>query len=306
MSRVVVVKYNGAAPAAGLDADDYRLLLAAGLRTLAGTGQPKAAISALLPSGVIGMKTNCIARKLNSTPVPLVDALCSLLIESGYHDNDLVVWDRTCHELTSAGFTLNASSFGRRCLGTDTTGAGYSSEFYLSGEVSSMVTRIMTDLVTANINLPILKDHSIAGLSGGMKNMYGAINNPNKCHPNNCDPYCAHVSNLDPIRTKNKLIIIDAIRVQYHGGPGFVADYMYRFGGLIISNDPVAVDRVGLDVLEKIRALKGRPTLASEGRPVNYLTTAEKIGLGSATLSNIDLKILQIDSSGQESSGVLF
>ena len=61
--------------------------------------------------------------------------------------------------------------------------------------------------------------------------MYGAINNPNKYHADNCDPYCAHVNSLEPIKSKNRLTMIDAVRVQYNGGPGYVEDYLTYYGG---------------------------------------------------------------------------
>ncbi len=180
-----------------------------------------------------------------------------LLIEAGVSENNTVVWERSNRELKEAGYTLNASFSGRRCLGTDTNGVGYSSEFYTSGEVNSLVTGVLTEIVDVNINLPILKDHSLAGMSAGLKNMYGAIHNPNKYHGDNCNPFCAHVSDLEPIRTKNRLTVLDAIRVQYNGGPGFVGSYVYHWGGLVMSEDPVACDSVGLQILEDIRKTQG-------------------------------------------------
>jgi uncharacterized protein (DUF362 family) len=304
MSRVVVVKYNGGDSSLG--EEEYRQLLSSGLGALTGEPTPKTAIQSLLHLGAVGMKLSCITRKQNSTPVSLVDALSKLLVDAGFHDNDIILWERSNRELSAAGYTLNASSFGRRCLGTDTNGVGYGREFYEYGEVNSLVSRVMTEMVSSNINMPILKDHSIAGLSAGMKNMYGAINNPNKYHPNGCDPYCAHVSNLEPIRTKNKLVIMDAMNVQYHGGPGFVPQFIHRYGALIFAVDPVAGDRVGLEILERIRALKNVKTLEQDGRGVKYLASAEKTGLGIADLKRIELKVIQIDRSGNESAGELF
>jgi uncharacterized protein (DUF362 family) len=304
MSRVVVVKYNGGN--SGLSEDEYGRLVSSGLCALTGELTPKAAIQALLPSGAVGLKLSCITRKQNSTPVPLVDALSKILVDAGFHDNDIVLWERSNRELSAAGYTLNASSFGRRCLGTDTNGVGYSGEFYQFGEVNSLVSRVMTEMVASNINMPILKDHSIAGLSAALKNMYGAINNPNKYHPNCCDPYCAHVSNLEPLRRRNKLVVMDAMRVQYHGGPGYVSQFIHNYGGLVFAIDPVAGDRVGLEIVERIRAMKNVKSLEQDGRGVKYLDSAEKTGLGIADLKRIELKVISIDSAGNESAGELF
>ena len=144
-----------------------------------------------------------------------------------------------------------------------------------------------------------MKDHSVAGLSAGLKNMYGAINNPNKYHADNCNPFCAQVSALEPIRTRNRLTVISAVSVQYQGGPGYIADYFAPYGGLIVSDDPVAADRIALEVLDHLRTAHGQPTLAKAGRPVKYLATAEEIGLGTATMSKINLRVAQVDVDGQ-------
>ncbi|MFQ6008245.1 MAG: DUF362 domain-containing protein, partial [Candidatus Zixiibacteriota bacterium] len=181
-----------------------------------------------------------------------------------------------------------------------------SGAFYSSGDVSSLVSRILTDMVDYNINLPVLKDHSIAGLSAGMKNMYGAIHNPNKFHDNNCDPFCAHVSNLEPVRKKNRLTVIDAIKVQYNGGPGYVSNYISYYNGVIMSDDPVAADRLGLKILEHMREVGGLPPLAKVGRPVKYLASAQQLGLGSADMKQIEVDVVIVDKNGRQKGGELF
>jgi hypothetical protein len=43
-----------------------------------------------------------------------------------------------------------------------------------------------------------------------LKNMYGVIHNPNKYHPNGCNPYIADLNMLPEIRTRMRLTICDA------------------------------------------------------------------------------------------------
>lgn len=306
MSKVVVLRQERSNGRKSISATEYKHLLSVGLVGLAGTGSVRSALAEFLPRGVIGMKTNCLAGKANSTSVALAEGLGDLLVENGFDENDLIVWERTNRELAGAGYTLNASSFGRRCLGTDAEGVGYGREFHTSGEVNSLVSRILTDLIDCNINLPVLKDHSIAGLSASLKNMYGAINNPNKFHDNCCDPFAAQISNLAPIRAKNRLTIIDASKVQYQGGPGFMGQYLDYYNGLIISNDPVAADRIGLEILEGIRKEHGQPSLESAERPAKYLQTAAGLGLGTADLEKIDLEVIEVNQMGHTAEGKLF
>jgi uncharacterized protein (DUF362 family) len=305
MSRVVVARTDYSDLAQRLDRSDYRRLLRAGFAELLGNADWHSKLKALLSGRTVGMKTNCLTGQLNSTPVALVEALGDELVHAGYDENDLVVWERTSRELSRAGFTLNAASTGRRCLGTDSNGVGYSSDFHSSGNVNSLVSRVLTNTVDCNINLPTLKDHSIAGMSSALKNMYGAIHNPNKYHDDNCDPACAHIYDLAPVHDTTRLTVIDAVRVQCDGGPGFVRTHMYPYGGLIISSDPVAADRVALEILTHLRKLNGRKRLEDAGRPVKYLATAAKLGLGEAELGQIDLKVLHIDPAGDVTEGEL-
>jgi uncharacterized protein (DUF362 family) len=306
MIRVVIAKASGGDSGRHLSKDEYRGLLESGFKALAGLNDIKSSVSKFLPGGTIGLKVSCLARKFNSTPVPLADALVELLIQTGISENKIIIWERTNQELESAGYALNTSAIGRKCLGTDTDGYGYSRDFYSSGPVNSLVSRILTETVDHNINLPVLKDHSIAGLSSGMKNMYGVINNPNKYHDTNCDPFVAHVSNLEPLKAKNRLSIIDAVRVQYNGGPGFDSRYLARYNGLILSDNPVAADRVALEILEHCRQQNALPSLEKAGRPAKFLKTAESIGLGTADLSKIDLKVIVKDAGGGERPGEMF
>ncbi len=301
MSSVCVVKYSGKNRGEPLSSDEYQRLVEIGLKTIAGESKIAGAVKKFIPSGIVGMKVNCLTRNLNSTPVALADGLTKVLSKAGTDINNIVIWERTSRELELAGYDLNASSFGRRCLGTDTNGFGYSRNFYSSGEVDSLVSRILTDLIDYNINLPILRDHSIAGLSASLKNMFGAINNPNKYHDNNCDPYAADISNLEPIKLKNRLSIIDAIRIQYNGGPGYDSRYLAYYNGLIISDDPVAADTIGLEIIEYFRKINNLPALEKAGRPAKYLRSAEKIGLGVANREQINLKVIGVDESGQKS-----
>jgi uncharacterized protein (DUF362 family) len=304
MSRVAVVKFVRDEEQYFLDTDQYRAMVEAALRLLADSDTYAPYLKKLIPHGAVGMKTNCLAA-YNPTMKPLVEALSDILTESTeIDDNDIVVWERTNRELKNAGFKLNASSFGRRCLGTDANGVGYDDgQFHTAGKVNSLITRILTRMVDFNVNLGVLKHHSIAGMSAGLKNMYGAINNPNKYHGNNCSPAAARISQLEPILAKQRLTIIDAVRVQYDRGPGFHAGSMAYYNGLIVSVDPVAADRVALEILERMRKENDMPPLAETGRDVRYIQKGDEIGLGVGDLAKIDLQIATVGQDGTVTDG---
>jgi len=56
------------------------------------------------------------------------------------------------------------------------------------GQLGERLSKDLTQRTNILINLPVLKDHDGAGVTIGLKNMYGVIHNPNKYHPNGCTP----------------------------------------------------------------------------------------------------------------------
>ncbi|MGW8178255.1 MAG: DUF362 domain-containing protein, partial [bacterium] len=75
----------------------------------------------------------------------------------------------------------------------------------------SLLCKTLTEVCDVVINLPVLKDHGITGVTMAMKNLFGAIHNPNKYHLNTGDPYVADVCMLSPIRQKVRLTICDGL-----------------------------------------------------------------------------------------------
>jgi len=51
------------------------------------------------------------------------------------------------------------------------------------GSVGSLLSTTLTRTCDAVVNLPVLKDHGIVGVTMALKNLFGAIHNPNKLPP---------------------------------------------------------------------------------------------------------------------------
>jgi len=161
-------------------------------------------------------------------------------------------------------------------------------------------TRLRAALVkdtTCIINLPVLKMHSGAGASLALKNHFGSINNPSAFHGwehGEMWKSIAELSNLDPIKSRTRLVLIDATRPLFDGGPEDHEQFRWTFGGLLLGTDPVAVEATALDLLEKKRAaVHGAPRPVTDGRKV--VDWAQKIGLGQADRARIDLVTINLD-----------
>jgi uncharacterized protein (DUF362 family) len=291
-SRVIIL--NSSRITGSPSADDTEHLtemLSAGFKSLLKADTAQTAIKTLFPgNSKIGIKPNCVCGMMMSSSVILCKALCGLLQSSGIKGSDIIIWERSERELTHAGYEVNYKPDKPKIVGNDSPGVGFSNQFSSFGSADSLVTRVLTEMVDYHINFPILKDHSIAGLCGGLKNMYGAVHNPNKYHDNICDPYAADISCFPVIKNKQKLIIMDCFNIQYHAGPSYFSKYATKSNKILMSTDPVAMDTKALKILDEIRIKNGLQDLKSSGRYPAYLQTAadEKHGLGNCDLNMIE------------------
>jgi len=222
------------------------------------------------PGEVVGLKVNCLAGRGISTNVPLVEAICERLQQVGI--KDIVIWDRLNSDLESARFRINERGRPIRCFGNDTL--GYEQELSAYGSVGSLLSKTLTQVCDAVISLPVLKDHGITGVTMALKNVFGAIHNPNKYHLDVGDPYIADVNMLPPIRAKIRLHICDATTAQYEGGPSFMPQWTWPYNGLLVARDPVALDYTGWQIIERKRAERGMKSLKEMKREPAYIATA--------------------------------
>jgi len=224
------------------------------------------------PGEKVGLKVNTLGGRGISTNVELVAAICGRLQEAGIKPGDIVIWDRDSAELQRAGFHLAIGGDRVQCYGTNQV--GYEQELSAYGSVGSLLSKILTQRSNVLINLPVLKDHDGAGVTIALKNMYGVIHNPNKYHPNGCNPYVADLNMLPEIRSRLRLTICDATTAMYEGGPGYKPEHNWNANALLASQDPVALDHTGWQIIERKRAEKGLKTLEAEERAPRYIATA--------------------------------
>jgi uncharacterized protein DUF362 len=238
---------------------------------------------------VVGVKLNCLAGRPLSPTKEFCDGLVELFKQAGISSEQLVFFERAERDIRKGGFKVSRGSGQPAYLGNDSSGAGYEEEVVISGEVGSCLSRILTRRITALVNVGVLKDHNLAGVGVAMKNLFGLIHNPNKFHDNGCDPYVADVLAFDVIQKKLKLNLVDGLTAQCHAGPGFYPGYAWPFNGLLAAVDPVALDRVAWQILEKQRAVQKLPSLTKEKRAPKWIQTAAKRGLGQGDLKKITI-----------------
>lgn len=261
-------------------------MLLEGVRAFTGAGSDAAAWKKLFkPSDVVGIKVNCLFAKGASTHPEVVACIIGGLKLAGVKDENIIIWDRNDRELTRAGYVINRGA-GIKCYGTE---GEYEAEPTKIGSFSGRLSKILTEKITALINVPILKDHSMPGITCAFKNHYGSHNNPGDHHGNGCDPFLAELNSAPAIRDKTRLIICDALKPIANGGPGFRPDFVWDYRSLIIATDPVAMDDQGWQIIEARRKEIGLQPLTETGRPPKFIATAASMGLGTNDPAKIEV-----------------
>jgi uncharacterized protein (DUF362 family) len=142
--------------------------------------------------------------------------------------------------------------------------------------------KVFDDLLKADlvIDVPIAKHHSLAGLTLGMKNLMGVIQNRSALHGNLGQNLADLTSLIRP-----KLTIIDAVRILTANGPtGGNLDDVRKLDTLIVSTDIVAADSYAATLFGK------RP------EDFSFIQAGTEMGLGRSDLSQ--LKIEEINIGG--------
>jgi hypothetical protein len=270
------------------------------------------------PEDIIGLKVNPIGGKLLSTSPEVVCAIITQMEAAGIPRRNIVIWDRREFDLHDAGFT-SALFPGIRIEGTeqkDASGSFYDKNGKLYGErmidrdwsyradveetydaetlpyminegKHSYFSKICTQHVTKIINVPILKNAGPT-VTLCLKNLaFGSISNTSRLHKQLWAETCAEVPAFAPLRDKVVLNIVDGIRGCYDGGPAANPEFITNYNTLLVGTDPVAVDRIGYDIVFKKRvAMKIQKEDSPKARV--FMELAQNLGLGVADIAHID------------------
>ena len=154
--------------------------------------------------------------------------------------------------------------------------------------VKTRYVRFLTE-ATAVIDMTQIKDHSICGYTGCLKNMtHGSITNPSDHHAHHASPQIAVLYNHPIMKSRVRLHITDAFKIIYDQGPlDKNPKRRIPHGAIYVSTDPVAMDTIGWKVIEQARKDNGLKTLSQVKRAPTYIAKAADLGLGVHAESKI-------------------
>ncbi len=143
---------------------------------------------------------------------------------------------------------------------------------------------------TALINARPMRSHHWAGVGSLIKNYIMFIPEPITIHPDSCADL-ASIWDLPIVKGKTRLNVLVMFTPQFHSfGPhSFNPKYVWKYYGILMGFDPVAVDATGLRIIEAIRR-----EYFGDDRPLNppakHIAIADtKYHLGTADPAKIDL-----------------
>ena len=273
-----------------------------GITSLTGTNDPKAAWSSLFSKDErIGIKINGLGSDILAGNYQICWSIVDALKDIGVNENNIIVWDQYQNYLLSSGFRINMSFKGVRVFATDRGGGkealdpGSSYKEYDSGYGAVKISKILTEEVDSLINLCLLKDHGIAGVTIALKNIsHGVVSHPEIFHDDSCDPFIAAINSIPVVKDKIRLHICNAILGLFDGGPMPHRRNVWSNNGIILSKDPVALDTIGINIIEEKRKERDLTSLFNRQNLPKHIETAGRYGLGVSDLNLINHKTVLI------------
>ena len=269
------------------------------------------------PEDVVGIKVSAAGRSVSGTHPEVVEAIAGGLVAAGVSPENIIVWDRNLDDLIASGFRRDGRWY--RLEGVDPA-TGYDPRSKVSAPVlgkliwgdskfgdrkgqrlsdlladgdqlssQSYYAKVLAGKVTRVINVPSLTDSFLTGIQGGIVNMtLPNLDNWRRFakSASQGDPYLAEIFAEPLIREKVVLTILDALVLQYAGGPFPNSDFVIDHHTLFASIDPVAIDATALRLIEEARKASKLPSVKPMAA---YIEAGSQLGLGQAAESRIEM-----------------
>jgi uncharacterized protein (DUF362 family) len=263
------------------------------------------------PEDMVGIKLNSWGGRLISSKMGIMEAVVEGVRMAGVPADRIIVWDQVEENLLKYMKRRNiepeeggirfrgcVKNLTKESYEKDKTIEGFDTEPVAFPWGRIRIAELLENELTAVINLPVLKQHDTAGVSGAMKNIsHAVVDTPWNCHDNFCNPYIPDIVGIPGVRDKLRLHILDGIMGVAHGGPALKSmNHLLIRERLLFSTDPVAVDSIGRGWIEEACREKGFPAVAEtagppgmKGEPAGYIAAAAEKGLGKDNPEHVDL-----------------
>jgi len=309
-----------------VDQPTVRAMFSQGMRSLTGAKTDRDAWANFVSAkDIVGIKLNCSgAPNIRSAP-EVVGEIVRNLIALDVPAKNIYLYERFPDQLLSVHYERHVPEGVNITAIESTRGTiiGYDpktyveTDFFGEDDTRSNMIRLVSERFTKIVNVPNMKDHGAAGVTGCLKNIaYGNYSNVARSHSRektNTLTFIGTLANVEPLRSRTVLQVMDGLCGVWHGGP-FSQYPQFRFypKQIVFGTDPVAIDRLLIDVIENKRKAEGALSIWDRSmanvksghdtdthvnhfiREPGHIEYAGKLGLGVYDLERIKLTSLEI------------
>jgi hypothetical protein len=328
--RVISVRSEKSVDTTTNTANDevVREMMAQGMRALTGASTTADAWRTFFaPADIVGIKVNCGGYPHAISAYEIVGETVRQLTAIGVPLTQIYVYERFQNQMDECNYAARlpqgVTTVAAERANRNVDNGGYDPATYLEADLfgeedtRSNMMRLVSQRLTKIINIPNMKDHGATGVTGCLKNIaYGSFSNVARTHQggkSHTYSVVGTLASIEPLRSRTVLQIMDGLRGVWHGGPfARTTRYVFYPRQILFGTDPVAIDRLLLDVIENKRremgvrsiwdrapeSLKTNDTRARDADPnVNiiirepgHVEYASTLGLGVYDLAKIKVQ----------------
>jgi hypothetical protein len=262
-------------------------------------------LSLVATQDTVGIKVFSEPGPNSGTRPAVTEAVVKALVAAGLSTNKIVIWDKHFSSLRLAGYFDLGKRLGVRIAGSAEEGydeqAFYESslignlvwgdfEFGRKGDGigrKSYVSKLVTQHITKIINITPMMNQNEVGVAGILYSLaLGSVDNTKRFEndPNRLATAVPEIYALPAFSDRVALNIVDGLICQYEGEERSLLHYSTPLNQLRLSRDPVALDALSLQELERQRKLAKAPSAKAN---TELYSNAELLELGVSDLKKI-------------------
>jgi hypothetical protein len=306
LARVVIVQDPQALDAFKPRLEKVRAMVSRALTNLTSKSSlAEAWLSLISTQDIVGLKVFSLPGPNSGTRPAVVAAVIEGLLSSGLPPNHIIIWDKHVTDLRLAGYFDLAKQYGVRVAGSAQEGYDEKNlyEAALLGNLlwgdlefgkqgpgvgrKSFVSKLVSQEMTKIINISPLLNHNLAGVSGSLYSLAaGSVDNFVRFESDaeRLATAIPEIYALPALGDHVVLNIADALICQYEGGERGLLNYSVTLNQLRFSRDPVAIDTLSLQELDRQRQAASAPKVKSNQ---DLYTNAALLELGISDLKRI-------------------
>lgn len=308
-ARVVMAEEPEATAAFRAKPDKVKTMVNRGITFLTGTTNVAAAWKSLVSTqDVIGLKVFSAPGGSSGTRPSVVAAVVEGLLAAGIAPAKIIVWDKQLGDLRAAGYGDIARRYKIRLAGSADEGydetAVYENpvlgnlvygdrDFEKKSDVTgrkSYVSKLVTRQITKIINITPLLNHNEAGVTGNLYSLaMGSVDNTLRFEPSErLAGAVPEIYALPSLSDHVVLNIVDALICQYQGEQRSLLHYSTALNQIWLSKDPVALDVLALEELNRQRRSAG---IEAPKANLELYQNAALLELGVNEIKNIRIEM---------------